>query len=51
MLKTFLKTTALFFLFSTSFSSFGTDSLSPKQLLLDSYGADESLYSSDEGQR
>ena len=43
MLKTFLKTTALFFLFSTSFSSFGTDSLSPKQLLLDMKKAAEQL--------
>ena len=43
MLKTFLKTTALFFLLSTSFSSFGTDSLSPKQLLLDMKKAAEQL--------
>ncbi|RKW40507.1 MAG: sigma-E factor regulatory protein RseB, partial [Moraxella sp.] len=33
MLKTFLKTTALFFLLSTSFSSVGAETLSAKQLL------------------
>ncbi len=43
MLKTFLKTTALFFLLSTSFSSVGTETLSPKQLLQDMKKATEQL--------